>query len=73
METTRDVRVKGSVFESRIVYGGHKIEVTTVMAPGWRKAHRKLAQREGFPNLWITHIEHEPKPDRGVVTTTWEN
>ncbi|QBJ01162.1 hypothetical protein PBI_ARISSANAE_77 [Mycobacterium phage Arissanae] len=76
MEKQADVAVRNQVFESRVVYGPGQIEVTTVKAPGWRKAHRKLAKREGYPHLWITHIEHDPhvaSGNGGVVTTTWEN
>ncbi|AOT26197.1 hypothetical protein SEA_QOBBIT_80 [Mycobacterium phage Qobbit] len=76
-ETEVMVPVKGQVFECRVVYHGtYKIEITTAKVPGWRKAHRKIANRENYPFLWITHIEHDPHVGNGrggVVTTTWES
>ncbi|QDP44659.1 hypothetical protein SEA_NOTHINGSPECIAL_76 [Mycobacterium phage NothingSpecial] len=66
------VPVRNEVFECSVRYWPYKIEVTTVKTPGWRKAHRKTAKREGFGVLWITHIEHDPASGGGVVTTTWE-
>ncbi|AOQ29039.1 hypothetical protein SEA_FAYELY_80 [Mycobacterium phage Fayely] len=74
-ETEVMVPFKGSIFEARLVYHGrHKVEVTTVKAKGWKRIHRKLAKRDGYPYLWITHIEHDPhaNPGGGIVTTTWE-
>uniref|UniRef100_A0AAU8GRE8 Uncharacterized protein n=1 Tax=Mycobacterium phage BabyBack TaxID=3158877 RepID=A0AAU8GRE8_9CAUD len=71
-ETAVDVRVGTDVFETRVCFWPWKIEVTTAKVPGWRKAHRKIAKREGFPVLWITHIEHDPPSKGGIVTTTWE-
>ncbi|QLF84645.1 hypothetical protein SEA_GAIL_82 [Mycobacterium phage Gail] len=71
-----DVAVLDQVFECRVLFWPYKIEVTTGKVPGWRKAHRRVAKREGFDHLWITHIEHDPHVGDGkggVVTTTWEN
>lgn len=66
------VPFRGSVFECGVRFWPYKIEVTTVKAKGWRKVHRKAAKREGFTELWITHIEHDPATKSGIVTTTWE-
>ncbi|QFG04557.1 hypothetical protein SEA_JEEVES_82 [Mycobacterium phage Jeeves] len=73
MESQVDVPVGNQVFETRIEFYKYKVVITSVKAKGWRSAHRKLAKREGFPHLWITHIEHDPHRGGGVVTTQWEN